>query len=306
MPGLLRNLKGENKMNKPMIGINGLVGTKPDKLEESIKKIIEFGFDGMEFCLSSVPLIAEGEILEKYAAYVQDIFSRYPLKYTAHIGTGLDLRNLQDYSLHKKVLMSSIELCARLGMDRLTLHFENESLIQKEEQAFYDAHIEAIEFAASKGVLLLMENIEVEDYRKVIAMVGCINHENFKMTLDVGHLNLSVNYFGGDFKDAVRECAPYVKHVHMNDNTGRFEKMRLGNFALYKTLPMGMRTAFGAGDIHLPPLWGKIPMKWVVETLHNEGFDGIFICEYENDLYVPFGRQIQEDMRSMVNEIYNS
>ncbi len=291
-------------MNKPLIGINGLNKTKPEDLEESIKKIIEFGFDCMEFNLSSVPLLAEGEILEKYAEYVKDIFSRYPLKYTAHIGTGLDLRNLKDYDLHKKVLMSSIELCGRLGMDRLTLHFENESPIQQEEQAFYDAHLEAVDFAASKGVLLLMENIEVEDYRKVVNMVRSINHENFKMTLDVGHLYLSTRYFGGDFKDAVRECAPFVRHTHMNDNTGRFEKMRLENFALYKTLGMGMRTAFGAGDIHLPPLWGKIPMKWVVETLHEAGFDGVFICEYENDLYMPFNRQIQEDMRKMVNEIY--
>lgn len=291
-------------MNKPMIGMNGLVGTKPDQLEESIKKIIAFGFDCMEFNLSSVPLMAEGDILDRYVDYVKDIFSRYPIKYTAHIGAGLDLRNLPEYSLHKKVLMSSIELCARLGLDRMTLHFENESPIQREEQAFFDAHLEAIDFAASKGVLLLMENIEVEDYRKVINMVRSMNHENFKMTLDVGHLYLSVNYFGGDFKDAVRACAPYVKHVHMNDNTGRFEKMRLENFALYKTLPMGMRTTFGSGDIHLPPLWGEIPMKWVVETLHDAGFDGIYLCEYENNLYIPFNRQIQEDMRSMVEEVY--
>lgn len=46
-------------------------------------------------------------------------------------------------------------------------------------------------------------------------------------------------------------------------------------------------------------------MKWVAETLHEAGFDGIFICEYENNLYVPFAKQIQEDMRGMVNEVYH-
>ena len=84
---------------------------------------------------------------------------------------------------------------------------------------------------------------------------------------------------------------------------GTFEKC--ADFALYKTLPMGMRTAFGSGDVHMPPLWGKIPMRWVTETLRDAGFDGIFLCEYENDLYMPFHRQIQEDMRKMVNEVYN-
>lgn len=46
-------------------------------------------------------------------------------------------------------------------------------------------------------------------------------------------------------------------------------------------------------------------MKWVIETLHDAGFDGIFLCEYENNLYMPFNKQIQEEMRSMVNEVYN-
>ena len=117
----------------------------------------------MEFCLSTVPLIAGGEIVEPYAAYVRDVFSRYPLKYTAHIGTGLDLRNLADYDLQKNVLKASIDLCTLLGMDRLTLHFESESPIQRQR---FRRHTQAAVYAASKSVFLLIENIEVEDYQR--------------------------------------------------------------------------------------------------------------------------------------------
>lgn len=291
-------------MNTPLIGINGLIKIKPEQLEASLEAIRGFGFDCMEFNLASIPLIAHGEPVEPYVDYVRGIFERSPLKITGHIGEGLDLRNLREPALHKSVLAASIDVCARLGIDRLTLHFSKASPILKEEEAFFEAHAEAADYAASRGVLLLMENIEIEDYRKVIDMVRRMNHDNFKMTLDIGHLYLSVRYFGGDFLQAVRECAPLVRHTHINDNTGRFEPMRLENFDLYKTLHMGTRTALGSGDIHLPPLWGKIPIREAVEILRGAGFDGIFLCEYENDLYMPFGEKIQQDMRRLVGEVY--
>lgn len=291
-------------MNKPLIGINALTKTSPEHFEESVVTVINSGYDAMELCLSALPLLAGGEIVEPYAAYVADIFARYPLRYTAHIGVGLDLRNREDYALHNKVLLSSIDLCERLGMDRLTLHFESESPDPERETMFFDAHAHGADYAAQKGILLLIENIEVEDYRKVIRMVQTLDRENFKMTLDTGHLYLSTRYFGGEYETAVRECAPYVRHVHLNDNTGRFEPMRLENFALYKTLPMGMRTALGSGDVHLPPLWGNIPMKRTAEILRDAGFDGVLICEYENDLYRPFLGQIQTAVRDMVGEIF--
>lgn len=291
-------------MNKPLIGINALTKTNPEHFEDSVRTVVDSGYDAMELCLSALPLLAGGEIVEPYVAYVADIFARYPLRYTAHIGVGLDLRNREDFELHNTVLRSSIDLCERLGMDRLTLHFESESPDPERETLFFDAHAHAAEYAAHKGILLLMENIEVEDYRKVIHMVDALDRENFKMTLDTGHLYLSTRYFGGDYETAVRECAPYVGHVHLNDNTGRFEPMRLENFALYKTLPMGMRTALGSGDVHLPPLWGNIPMKRTAEILRDAGFDGVLICEYENDLYRPFLGQIQTAVRDMVGEIF--
>lgn len=291
-------------MNTPMIGINAINGIRPEELEHAVKTVAEFGFDCMEFNLSSVPLIVGGQVCPRMVEYVKEIFEKFPLKYTGHIGGGLNLRDLQEHDLHRAVLKSSIDICQMLGIDRLTLHFENASPIEREEKVFFDAHVEAADYAKDKGVLLLIENIEIEDYRKVIDMVRRVDRDNFKMTLDIGHLNLSTRYFGGDFKQAVRECAPYVRHLHMSDNTGRFEKMRLENFAMYKTLNMGVRIAFGAGDIHLPPLWGDIPTRFVIETLKEHDYSGIFLCEYENELYIPFGKDIQQEVRAAVNDVY--
>lgn len=291
-------------MKEYYIGINTLHGTLPHNFECAIKAVIESGFDCMEIGLSELPLIIGGKVCWSYVQYVKQILERHPIKYTAHITAGLDLRNLEEYDLHKQVLLSSIDVCNALGIECLTLHFEQASRVAKEEQAFFKAHVEAAEYAAKKQVLLALENIEVEDHRKVVCMLKKIDHPNLRMNLDIGHLNLSTHYFGGDFKEAVEECAPLVRHVHLSDNVGRFQKMRLENFYLYKTIPMGVRTAFGAGDVHLPPLWGEIDTRFAIETLHKANYKGVFLCEYQNELYVPFQGKIQADVRALVKEIY--
>ena len=272
-------------------------------LENHLGKIAEDGFDGTEFNLSSCPLIIGGEASAEFVEYVKKALEKYPLKYTGHIGTGLNLRNLEEYDLHKNVLKSSIDICGELKMSVLTLHFEEASLNLREEKAFYDAHAQAAEYAKTKGVLLCIENIETEHHTKVVEMVRTMGHDNFRMTLDTGHLYLSANYFGHSFEKAVEECAPYTAHLHLSDNTGKFEKMRLTNFTLYKTLPMGYRITFGLGDIRLPPLWGKIDYDFVLRAIKSAGFTGIYVCEYENGLFVPFNGIIQKRVRQAIENI---
>lgn len=293
-------------MEKPRIGMNALDRLNAQTLSEAVQTVQDYGFDCMELTISALPLLIEGEICMPVLRHTKAVLERYDLTYTAHIGTGLNLRSRPDFALHRRVLLASIDVCAALGIDRLTLHFEQASRIQEEEEQFFQAHAEAAAYAEERGVLLLIENIEIEAYQKVIDLVRRVNRENFKMTLDTGHLYLSTRYFGGDYLQAVRDCAPYVRHVHLNDNTGRFEPMRLTDFARYKMLGMNMRTAFGAGDIHLPPLWGRVPLAETVEILHESGYQGVFLCEYDNMSYLPFGREIQQGVRSLVNAIYTA
>jgi sugar phosphate isomerase/epimerase len=290
-------------MEKVLIGMNFPDKTRAENLEAALQQIVSNGYDCVEFCLSTYPLIAGGEIHWEYVNYVKDIFEKFPLKYTGHIGMGLELRNIHELDLQKSVLKASIDICSVLKLNPLTLHFEQSSMYLQKEKAFLEGHIEAADYAASLGLTLCMENIEVEHHTRVLEMIDKVNRNNFKMTLDTGHLSLSTTHFGYDFKMAVKECAPYVGHIHLSDNTASFEEMRLTNFPLYKTLPMGYRIAFGRGDIHLPPFWGKIPMKWVLETLNDIGFSGVYLCEYENELYVPFQKGIQQNVRKIVTDI---
>ncbi|MDW7659441.1 MAG: sugar phosphate isomerase/epimerase family protein [Bacillota bacterium] len=287
-------------MKSSVIGVNFPKATSPLNVSSALADIERCGFDCAELTMTTFPLIIGGDVSWTYVNYLKSILSQHNLIYTAHIGSGLNLRKLDEHDLHRNVLRSTLDVCDALDMRLLTVHFEEASRILAEEAAFMDAHAEMANYAKSKGILLCIENIEVEHHTRVIDMIRQIDHDHFKMTLDIGHLNLSTAYFGGSFETAVAECAPYVRHIHLSDNTGRFEKMRLTNFPLYKTLNMNMRISLGYGDIHIPPFWGKIPIRQTLQTLQNDGYDGIYLCEYENSLYAPFNQEIQACVRTAV------
>lgn len=290
-------------MKSVKVGVNLPDGVHLEDLRQALETFQQDGFDTVEVYLPSFPMIIGGELRPAAVEYVGTILREFPFTYTGHVDTCLDLRNIEERELQEKVLFHSIDICAELHLNPLTLHFEVASPFSQREEAFFDSHRRAADYAAERGVLLCIENIEVEHYRRVIEMVQRMNHPNFKMTLDVGHLYLAANYYGHPYLEAVEECAPYVRHVHLSDNTGTYEPMRIQNLDLYRTLPMGYRFTFGRGDIHLPPLWGEIPMEQIVRILTKHGYDGIYLCEYYSDRFKPFNRSVQENMRAVIEKV---
>ena len=290
-------------MKKAEIGVNLPEATSLEGLEDALRVFQENGFDAIELYLSSFPMIIGGALRPQVVEYVKNVLRKFPFRYTGHIDTCLDLRCIEERELQENVLFRSIDICAELGLNPLTLHFEKQSPFTERENAFFDSHRRAADYAAEKNVLLCIENIEVEDYRRVVEMVQLMERPNFRMTLDVGHLYLASRYFGHPYLDAVRECAPYVGHLHLSDNTGLFEPMRISDLNLYRTLPMSYRHAFGRGDVHLPPLWGEIPLEQVAEILVQSGYEGIYLCEYYSDRFRPFNQSVQENVRALFNRI---
>lgn len=290
-------------MQSPKIGVNLPEAVHLEELHSALETFQQDGFDAVEIYLPSFPMIIGGELRPAAIAYVKEVLREFPFTYTGHIDTCLDLRNIEERALQENVLFRSIDICSELGLNPLTLHFEMASPFSSREEAFFDSHRRAADYAAERNVLLCIENIEVEDYRRVVEMVQRMDHPNFQMTLDVGHLYLAANYFGHPYLDAVKACAPYVRHVHLSDNTGTYEPMRLENLDLYRTLPMGYRFTFGRGDIHLPPLWGEIPMGEIARILEQSGYDGIYLCEYYSDRFKPFNRSVQENIRTLIRTV---
>lgn len=275
-------------MEKRTFGMELPEGRHPWQVGKSLEWIRNCGYDFCEICLSAFPLIVHGAVNRNYVDYLKPILESSGLETTFHIGTGLDLRDHAAYELHRKVLFSSIDICSQLGAHVLTVHFEQASPRRSEERRFCQAYRDAAAYAGEKKVLLCMENIEVEDYRLVPALIDQINNPNLRMTLDFGHLYLSTGYFGGDYMTAIDEVAPYVSHVHIHDNTGTFEPMRLLDFARYRQMNLNERIAFGQGDIHIPPFWGTLPITESLDRLFSHHFEGRILLECGSDFYEPF------------------
>jgi len=283
-----------------IIGVNIPGGTTLAGLDAALARIHDDGWQAAELNLSSCPLIIGGRIMNEVVSYMAQVMARYDLRYTAHASYGLDLRDIDDGALHEQVLMSSVKVCPALGIDRLNVHYEQKAADQALEERFRRLVRQAADLGASLGVAVNVENIEVEDCRYALQAVKDIDHPNVGMTLDLGHLFISSRYFGFDYLDMVRQCAPYVRHLHINDNDGVFEPMRLSNQQLYNTLDKGYRFSFSRGDVHIPPFWGQAPLAPALGILKRAGYDGVWLCEYYSHLFSPLNAGIRQRVQDEI------
>ena len=281
------------------IGINLPDSPDPDYIRDWLRAVCDAGFEHAEFNIGNVPLMVNGELEYEWIEYLKKLFSEFPITYSAHIGPGLDCRAVKNSHLHKKVLLSSVIAAGKLKMSPLVLHYEKKSDSDLLEEQFFNAHYEAAEVAKENNVLLCLENIEVEYVDPVIETVKRINHPNMKMTYDIGHGFLASKYLGFDYLDSIKKSLPYLGHLHLSDNAGEFEELRITNRSVYDNLDMKYRFAYGSGDIHIPPLWGAIPYREVEEVIR--GFEGVALCEFYSDYYKPFLSKIYNDVNNLLN-----
>ena len=284
--------------SEPVIGVNLPGNPDPEVCRKRLSAFQKDGFNAVELSLDSFPLIIDGEPCEPWIRYLESLLKEYPFQYSAHIGRGLDLRDLPRIEKHRAVLRLSLDICSRLKMSPLVLHYELQSRNQEVERQFLEAHREAAAYAKDRGVLLVVENIEVERVEPVIELVAAVNSPHLRLAFDTGHAFLASRYFQFDFLDAFRKALPYLGHFHLSDNTGVFEELRITDRPIYDALPMGWRYEYGRGDIHLPPYFGKIPYDTLFELA--KGYRGMFICEYYSERFLPFNGDIQLKVRERI------
>ena len=257
---------------EPVLGVNIPGGTNLAALEGALARIAADGWQAAELNLSSCPLIMGGQLQEKVVEYMKSVMARYPLHYTAHVSYGLNLRAQEDAPLHHQVMLASLEACAALEMDRLNFHYEEHSHDHRLERQFLDWMREACDLGQELGVRVNIENVEVEDVRYALDAVKALDHPNCGMTLDLGHLWLSAHYFGYDYLPAVAACAPYVRHLHVNDNNG-------------------------TADQHLMPFHGTVDWRIAMAALAEIGYKGELTYEIQE-----FGRYLPNDQKQLVVE----
>jgi len=208
-------------------------------------------------------------------------FAGHPFTYSVHSPSSLDLRDRRNREAQMDLARATLRFSREVGAHVLVIHFERRSDDRKDEAAFTDAILRLSDEAGD--VLLGIENIEVERVEPVVERVGEIGRPNVIMTFDVGHAALAAAQFGFDLMDAVRTARPVVGHLHVNDNFGRYDPLRLENFTLYRTQTPADTFPLGKGDLHLPVGWGALPLEQVFGALR--GYRGTVIHEYRYQLF---------------------
>jgi len=276
-------------------------GTDPRRLDEWLRLFEADGFDSVEISLDTFPFVIGGEVSQPWVDLVRGVLAKHRLSASAHASLGVDLRDTAKYDFQKQVLFASIDACRALGANPLVLHYELASRDALVESRFLEAHREAADRAARLGLSLCLENIEVELVEPVVRFVREVDRPNLNMNFDTGHAFLAASYFHVDFLESLRASLPVLGHVHLNDNTGVFEELRITDRPRYDTLSMGYRRTFGRGDIHLPPFWGEIPFADVFALLKD--YRGTFVCEYTAQDFLPFNRSVQEKVRAAIRAV---
>jgi sugar phosphate isomerase/epimerase len=260
---------------------------------------------------------------------VKGVLSRFDLRYTVHAPNRTNLAYGANHELEKSVLRACVEFCEQIGARVLVYHsglqaldaartgyvmLPDDTVMKNGKRQEVTALGELAPFAADAGVTIAMENgdphlweyvlmqrnnkrpDQLPEYHErlrigpIVQQLQQIDHPNIGMTLDLAHLHLATHALEVDYLDAVREAAPYVKHLHINDNFG---KLDVGFDSEKDRLP------YGEADLHLPPGWGAIPFPDAFAALAD--YEGDLILEIKERYWDHFGDAL-ENTRNLLTE----
>lgn len=299
----------------------GYINGHLQRLETLLTYYQQLGYDVVELSVTGLNVIINGQLFPRQVQAVKDMLSRYPFRYTVHAPNRTNLAYGAHHALEKEVLRACIQFCAAIDARRLVYHSglqaldaartglvalpDDETLKRGAEQEV-TALRELAVIAEDADVIIGMENgdthlweyavlhsnqkspDELARYharlriQPMIDQLTAIGHPNIGMTLDLAHLHIAAHAVGDNYLDAVTLAAPYVRHLHMNDNFG---KLDVGFDSETDRLP------YGEADLHLPPGWGSIPYEDVFRCLR--AYEGDLILEIKEQYWDYFGEALE-------------
>ncbi len=299
---------------------DGYVDGRRERLETFLAYVQELGYAIGELGISGLNVIVNGKLMPKQVETIRTILSGHNLRYTVHAPNRTNLAFGYDLDKEKSILRSCMEFCHAIGAHALVYHsglqaldaahtdmvsLPDDDALARGSEREVAALRELAPMAADMGVTIGMENGDPhlweyavlkannklpEDLPKyhgrlrigpIVAQLEAIAHPNVGITLDLAHLHLATHALGVDYLDEVALAAPWVRHIHVNDNFG---KMDVGFDNEKDRLP------YGEADLHLPPGWAAIPLSEAFNRLKD--YEGDLILEIKDRYWDHFGEAL--------------
>jgi len=300
-----------------------------DVLAQQLERAQRAGFDGYEFSTVAANVMRAGRVIQPELDRLKNVLQGYALHYTVHPPcelrltdkTGLGRRVfLSCLDLCSQIgagvmVYHSAQIALR-SADQDTAARLPDANGLREMWQYETAQLKEMSArAADKGITIAVENRDphlweiaaLVRYGKdasalttyhagmrldVLArQVEEVNSPNVGVCLDVGHAFLAAPYWQDtDYLTAIRQCAPWIRHVHFHDNFGRLDDWARS---------MAERLVFGEADNHMPPGWGAIPLADVLAILTRSGYAGWLVVELSGR-YAEYVTEAERSVRAMV------
>jgi sugar phosphate isomerase/epimerase len=212
----------------PDVAIAESVTAYQGPLEESCRALSALGYSGVEFMTLNPGALDWAEVkatLEKYSLAVSlvctgEIYGQLGLSYTDPDPA----KRAEAIKRTKEIIDFAAYLGTNINIGRIRGHYCPEMPKEETERLAVAAFRELADYAAPKNVKIALETVTIMQTNFINTcaegadMVDRVGRDNFRLMLDVFHLNLEEkNLF-----DAIRQYSPYNIHVHLSDNNRRY------------------------------------------------------------------------------------
>ncbi len=298
------------------------------RLEEALGRVADLGYELVELGISSLGIIFDGAVRPGPLADLVAVTRNTRLRYTVHGLNRLNLAYDPRHDLSKRIMAAQIEVGRAIGASCLVYHSGLQALdavhhgvrhtLLSEAELAEGAAREVAALrelaprAADAGLLIGMENGDSHLWEHdviarhglprhalsqhharlhippIVRQLEAVDHLAVGLCLDIAHLHIAAHDMGFDYLEAVSQAAPWVRHLHANDNFGRLD---------WGFDTESDRWPYGEADIHLPPGWGSIPYGEVFARLSD--YRGDLILEIKAGFADYVGESLAT-MRSLV------
>ena len=212
----------------PDVAIADSVTAYQGPLEKSFSDLAKLGYQGVELMTLNpseldwefVKREAEKNGLKVVLVCTGEIFGQLGLSYT-----NPDPENRKEaIRRSKEIIDFAAYLGANINIGRIRGQYCRELTKEQTEELAVAAFRELADYAAPKGVKIALETVTIMQTNFINTcaegadMVDRVNRPNFRLMLDVFHLNLEEK----DLFEAIRRYSSYNIHVHLADNNRRY------------------------------------------------------------------------------------
>ena len=242
------------------------------QLKASFVELVELGCTAAEIPALGIDAVIGGKLVPSKVDLLRRATRAFDLQYSVHAPNNLNLAQVgagSNLDRELKSLRAFIELTAAIRGKVVVYHCGVRTGEEKEESRKQEVEAlqEVAPYAGDQGVMIGVENTG-SGIRDVVQQIDAVDSKSVRLALDLGHLFLAAQSQGLDYSQEIAFAAPWVGHIHVNDNLG---------VVGHPNAPYPVRIMYGETDLHLPPGWGKVPFSDAMT--HLKDYDGLWILE---------------------------